>query len=345
MTRVRVLACRCKSLCRALCAAVALSIALSTAYARAGEPTEEEIAAARSLFKEAMDLEAADNWTDALEKLERVAQVKMTPQVRYHIALCHESLGRLVEAINGFELAEQEAKSAGDAALSVLQNAPERAAKLRLRVAQIRIVVSGRLTVSTVFINGRSVSPALMGTNIPVDPGAHVIEVRRDGKVTHHREAELAEAGAATIELTVDDPERLPDPEPVLPTPRPRPNPEGPTDLDPLAQVPAYVVGGAGAVMLIASGALWGLRNKTIDNVRCTDPEGFTGCDPDDEPTADLARRYDIASKVMLGVGLGTLATGVALWFILAPSDGDPAKPAGIGIGPMGTGARIVGQF
>lgn len=311
------------------------------------EPTDEELAAARRLFSEAKDLEKEGDWEGALAKLEKVAGVKMTPQVRFHVALCHDHLGRLVEAINGFELAAQEARAMGPKARDVAENAPARAEKLRGRVAHVRLEVVGTVRVSKIFIDGRAVSLALVDTEIPLDPGSHLVEVRRDDEVTDSHELELGEAESEVLELEIDDPKPPPKPDP---DPDPDPKPPVPIDPGPKEQpsrLPAYLTAGAGVAILGGAAVTFGLRQATIANVRCYDPDNYTGCDPEDEPTAALAEKYDLASKVLLGVGAGVLATGVVLWFVLAPDD-DPAPTAGaakLGVTPWPGGFELIGTF
>ncbi|MBW2457967.1 MAG: hypothetical protein JRI68_25905 [Deltaproteobacteria bacterium] len=313
------------------------------------EPTDEGLAAARRLFSEAKDLEKEGDWEGALAKLEKVAGVKMTPQVRFHVALCHDHLGRLVEAINGFELAAQEARALGPKARDVAENAPARAEKLRARVANVRLEVVGTVRVSKIFIDGRAVSLALVDTEIPLDPGSHLVEVKRDGEVTHSHELELGEAESEVIELEIDDPKPPPKPDPDL-EPDTGLKPPVPIDPGPKEQpsrLPAYLTAGAGVAILGGAAVTFGLRQATIANVRCYDPENYTGCDPEDEPTADLAETYDLTSKVLLGVGAGVLATGVVLWFVLAPDD-DPAPTAGaakIGLAPLPGGLQLTATF
>lgn len=337
----------------AACLALSLCAAPARAAAEGKTATEEELAAARQLFNEALEDEKKNHWEEALNKLEKVGRVKMTPQVRFHIALSHEHLGRLVEAINGFELAEQEARALGDSAKSVAQNAPERAAKLRDRVSHVRIMVKGKAYTSKIFLDGREVSLALVDTDIPVDPGSHVIEVRHDGQVMQEQKVALAESESEKVELAINDPEPpppVPEPYPVpnggtRPTPKPDPDtPRSPPNE--MERLPAYIVGGVGGLMLITSGVLWGLRQNSITNIHCDDPEAFTGCDPDDRDTAEQGERYDIASKVMLGVGAAALATGVVLWFVLAP-DGAVGSFSGVGFGvaPTVGGAQLMGRF
>ncbi len=312
------------------------------------EPTKEELAAARRLFTEAKDLEAEDDWAGALAKLEIVAKVILTPQVRFHVALCHEHLGRLVEAINGFELAVQEAKALGSKARAVVENAPQRAEKLRERVAQVQLRVTGKVRTSKIFIDGRAVSLALVDTEIPVDPGRHVIEVKRDGTVTDTRELDLGEGESEEVELAIDDPEPppTPDPDPIRdPIPPPPPPDRGPKEQP--SRVPAYIAAGAGVAILGGAAVTFALREATIANVRCFDRENYTGCDPEDEDTAALAETYDLTSKVLLGVGAGVLATGVVLWFVLAPDDDAAPSVAGgkVGLVPVPGGFQLRGRF
>lgn len=312
----------------------------------AEEPTDEELAAARALFSEAKDLEAAGEWAKALTKLEKVAKVVTTPQVRFHVALCHENLGRLVEAINGFELAAQEAEKTG--ATDVLENAPKRAEALRARVAYLVLEVSGKVRVSKIYLDDRRVSIALAGTKIPVDPGEHRVEVRREGEVTYDMDVELAEGETHKLEIEIDDPAPKEDPDPK-PDPKPDPDIKTPPETE-MKRLPAYILAGVGVVSFITAGVFWGLRETTVSNIaaNCEDADSLTGCDPDDRELEDIAQTYDVTSKVMLGIGAVSLASGVALWFILAPEDGTPTtgkKKKKVSVAPTIGGVVVSGAF
>ncbi len=315
------------------------------------EPTKEEIAAARQLFTEALELEkeAVGDWQGALDKLERVAQIKMTAQVRYHIALCHEHLGRLVEAINGFELAVQEARTMGKAGRDVLDNAPQRAEDLRQRVAHLRLSVTSTVRSSKIYLDGREVSLALIDTEIPVDPGTHKLEVKRGDLLIFEKDLELAEKQSESLNLEIDDPEIVP-PTPTSTATTPPPPPP--------SRLPAYLTAGGGAAALIGSGVFYALREATIANVRINCDANDTKCHPADEGTADLGKAYNLTSQVLLGVGAAAVAAGVVLWFVLplsenaveqptdeAPKEESEAAGLSLGIAPAVGGLQLVGRF
>ncbi|MCC6525267.1 MAG: hypothetical protein IT373_21620 [Polyangiaceae bacterium] len=324
---------------RLVLAALALPVVLAwsgaTAHAQPARPTdapsEEELLAARQLFEDAIKREEAEDWAGALAILERVAQVRLSPNVRYHIALCHEWLGRLVEAVNGYELAAQEAKNAGKEAAKVAANAPKRAAELRKQLGQIEIVVTGELRTSRVLLDGKNVLRALLGSALPVNPGAHTIELETGGKVVTERAVTLEKGGLERVELEVHDPEPPPDPVPQ-PQPLPKPGTPEPDTGEGAGRIAAYVVGSVGLASLATSAILWGLRENAIAEVRASCDANDGHCDPALQPTEDQAYTFQNVSFALLGVGAASLTTGIVLFFALPPdeepSDGDEPAPA-----------------
>src|SRR5262249_47147754 len=70
---------------------------------KAGVPSKVDLEKAKKAFFEGIAFEEQKKWDEALKRFEAVAKVRMTPQVRFHIALCKENLGMLVEALHDFE--------------------------------------------------------------------------------------------------------------------------------------------------------------------------------------------------------------------------------------------------
>ncbi len=308
------------------------------------QPGAEALAAARDLWTGGLELEKSKDWAGALEKFVRVGQVRMTPQVRYHIAFCSEHVGKFVDAMNGYQLALQEARAFGDKARDVAENTPPRIEAVRDRVAKLRVHVEGTLRTSIVLLDGKKLSTALLDQEIPVDPGMHVVEVARAGTVIDRQKITFDEGASQTVEFQVDDPVAV-EVAPRTPNAWASPKPEAPSRL------PAYLTAGAGAALLVGAGVTYFLREQTIANIRLTCANGDSGCDPDYTPTEELGRMYTTASRVLLGVGGAAVATGVTLWFVLAPDDGEaaamtPAEPQlSVGLSPTIGGAVLHGSF
>ncbi len=326
---------------RKIAGALVLGAALAAPAVASAQATPEELAAARLLFNEGKDLEKQKAYASAIEKFKKVAGVKMTPQVRFHIALCEENLGHLVEAINGFELAGEEAKRAGSTATEVAENAPKRAEALRGRVPTLRLDLKGKAITSKILLDGAAVASSQLGVAAPIDPGEHVVEVHdAAGKATFHKDLKLKEKEVTRLEIPVNDVERAPAsadaaPPPPLPAERSR--------------VPVFLAGGVGVASLIASGVFFGLRAGTISTVAasCADPVNYTGCQSTADVRAAMAsgRTYSTITGVTLGVGLAGLGAAGILWFVTSPKKAPAPTKAGVMLVPTGPGLDVLGVF
>jgi hypothetical protein len=326
---------------RKVAGALVLGAALAAPTMSFAQATPEELAAARQLFNEGKELEKQKSYEGALEKFKKVAGVKMTPQVRFHIALCEENLGHLVEAINGFDLAANEAKLAGSTATEVAENAPKRADGLRERVPTLQLTVAGKVLTSKIFLDGAPVAAAALGTATPIDPGDHVVEVQdAAAKVTFHKDLKLEERAREHVEVEVNDVEVavVPTDTAVIPPPAP-----------PRSRTPVYIAGGVGVVSLIASGVFFGLRAGTISTVAatCTDPINYKGCKDTQETKDAIAsgQTDSTVSAITLGVGLAGLGAAGVLWFVTNPKKAPAPAKAGVTLVPTGPGFELRGTF
>ena len=326
---------------RSAAAAIVLGAALAAPAPAFAQASSEELAAARQLFNEGKDLEKQKSYEGALEKFKKVAGVKMTPQVRFHIALCEENLGHLVEAINGFALAGEEAKRAGSTAAEVAENAPKRAEALRARVPTLRFDVTGKVLTSKILLDGAPVATSALGTAAPIDPGAHVVEVQdASGKVTFHKDLQLAEKAAERLDVTVNDVEIAAAPVSSAPPPPPPPAP---------SRAPAVIAGSVGVASLIASGVFFGLRAGTIATASksCDDPVQHTGCKRTTDALDAIARGQtdSTVSAITLGVGLAGLGAAGLLWVLTSPKKDAAPVQASVTLVPTGPGAALFGVF
>ena len=313
------------------------------AWANETGPSEEEIAAARWLFTEGKELEKKGDYAAALEKFQTVGQVKMTPQVRFHIALCQENLGKLVAAINGFELAAAEAKVAGASAVEVVENAPSRAEAIRKRVPRVRIHSSARVTV---LLDRSQVIPVLMGTEIPIDPGTHSVDAELSHQNLFHQEFSVELRQLQDIDVKVDTralqaanqvpalhaPARTRDRQRELPNAFARHG----------SRLPAYIAGGVGAAGLVGSAVFFGLSRSAASDVRATCNDVDHNCDPQMRRTAQQGQTFATTSAVFGGIGLVGIAAAGVLWFT-APHP--TSRPVSLTFAPTFGGGALTGTF
>jgi hypothetical protein len=149
--------------------------------AAAAEPSPQQLQSARDLFADAQKSEREGNWTAALDALNRVAAVKLTPGVLYHLALCKEKLGMLVEAYKDYQAAERAA--AAQNVDDVLQAVKGPLAALREKVPRLKVTVPDDVKDVRVAIDGAPLDAARFGTEVPIAAGEHRIEASAPGRV------------------------------------------------------------------------------------------------------------------------------------------------------------------
>jgi hypothetical protein len=190
-------------------AVLSLSALIGRTARAADAPTEAQLSAARDLFVLAEKDEDAERWTDALEKLQRVAEVKRTPGVRYHTALCEEHLGRLVAALNDYKAAADQARA--ENASDVLRLVDRRIADSTERVPRIVIVLVPSLPDATIRLDGQPIAP---GEAVLADPGTHAIDVSAPGRTSPPTLVTVQEHDTTRLEVTLG-PTPPPPPAPV----------------------------------------------------------------------------------------------------------------------------------
>lgn len=281
--------------------------------AEAQQPSDPDIAEARRLFDQGKKLEEDDKWGEALEAFRKVAQVKMTPQVLFHIALCEENLGHLAAALRDFEDAQSAATKEPETAKQVLENAPPHLEALRERTPRLRLEVESGARLR-VILDGETLTPDRLGIDLPLDPGTHVIvtESTATGERVE-REILLSEKARERIVLAPKKTEGAKKLDPIKPV---APKPAEPTSTTHGSKIPAITVGAVGVASLVGAGVFLGLRQSSISEVTgsCKDPVNLRGCNPALQPVADRGRTYTYVSASLAAVGAAGLVTGAVLW-------------------------------
>jgi hypothetical protein len=299
---------------------------------------------ARAQFQRGIELEQAGNYTEAIQEFREVGQVRMTAQVRFHIAFCEEGLGRLVTALGGYDLALAEADTVGPDFKTEVETAITR---LKEKIPKIVIERGSGADAALVQLDGVDLGASSIGVEVPLDPGPHKVTATAPGYHPFDTTVELKEREVAkvTLELVVNtEPEKPPPPPKIIMVPR---------AAGPNRTVP-YIVGGAGIVLLGAGGALFALKVTTEQELEEDCPDK-NNCAESNRDTYDRVKFYAVAAPVTAAVGLAAIGTAAALIIFEKKPDKKPTQPKNAAFGvdalvpsvtPNGTvGGTILGHF
>ena len=228
-----------------------LSVGLTARPAAAQD--KKELSKARAQFQRAIELEQAGNYSTALEQFRDVGQVRMTPQVRFHIASCEEKLGRLVTALGGYQLAYADADGVGEDFKAEVEAA---VTLLQASIPELVIERGPGAEAAEIQLDGVALGASSVGVPVPLDPGPHSVSAKAPGAVPFNQTVTILENEQKTVDVSLT-------PEPQEQRPNQTPEAGGAVDKGNPRLVP-YVIGGVGIASLIGSGVLFALRQSTL---------------------------------------------------------------------------------
>jgi hypothetical protein len=328
-----------------LCLALAGAGASTRAFAA---PTPEQLQYARVLFAEAQKEERAGNWQSALEALRKVAAIKLTPGIRFHIALCEDKIGMLLEALADYEAAEREAQQ--QSTQDVLSAIKEPLAALRARIPRLTVNVPADIRDVRVTVDGTPLAASELGNAAPIAIGEHRIEATAPGRVAF--KAMIAAKERETVVVHV-----------ILPAIRDPAAPPGvaPTPASSAHSAPPPQNGGAGATpptdaaepsspsrprtgALVATGAsvvllAGGFGAFAIAGGKQSDAEQACAGRIDCDDLKDGVRAWD---TIALGAWIGAAAAAtVAIVLWTRPSRASASSGRDVVLGPAGIGGSF----
>ncbi len=166
--------------------------------ANAAAQTEEEIAQARTLFQEGVELMNQERFEDAAQRFRAVLEVRDTAQVRYNLALALERAGHLAAAAAILALVVE------DRSLDrrMRREARELLASVQSRVARLTVRFEEDASGLSVTLDGREIAAERLGQPMVVNPGSHQLVVMRNQSIVNRQTVELAEGEASEVTLS-----------------------------------------------------------------------------------------------------------------------------------------------
>ncbi len=319
-----------------------LCLLLMATTAAAG-PSRKELSQARAKFQQGTELEQAGDWSTALTRFREVGQVKMTPQVRYHIALCEEHLGQLAVALGGYKLALQGADEVR--AKSFKDTVTQRIGDLEARIPRITVKRGKGAEAARIQLDGVTLGVTSIGVAVPVDPGPHNVSAKAPGHEPYSKTVSVAEKQNETVEIVMKESTEDAPGGPTGPVGGDQPPATPPK---PTSKVVPFVIGGIGVASLAASGTFFYLQKKAESDLNSTCPS-HNNCPASSQGTYNNAKTYSLVSMITLGVGVAGVGTAVVLLLTGKKSSRPPADKAALRLVPAApdseAGASLVGRF
>lgn len=318
---------------RRICVTACLSgITLSGASALAAD--SQEIAAAREAFDKGLALEAAGSWEAALVEYRRVAKVRATSAVRFHIARCLDQIGQWTEAIGAYELAANDAQ--GPDREEIVRLSTAAIARLRQTLPSLRITSDGNSQAVRLRLDGVDIRAESYRAFRVLDPGRHELEVRA-GEHTQLHVISLAPREQKTFELVVPPPTgskgSLDSVPPTVADGRAQAN----RGVGPWLLISGGAASGIGAVLFweLARGKETDLRHAcyTVDV-----------CPTSAKAIHDQGEHYTLAANIAGGVGIAAMGAGLA-WWLWPTSSRSPRETGRLRLTISPTNVSLSGAF
>jgi hypothetical protein len=182
-----------------------LAVAGSPGVARA-QPSASDMAQARELLNEGLDLRDKGDAASALEKLKGAHALANTPITGTELGRTYLALGKLVEARETFLSVARIPPRPDETSRSKTARADSEklADQLRQRIPTLRVKVTGvPVDTVSVSIDGASVPSAALDAPRLLNPGTHAVFARSTTGGTAETQVTLKEGEARDVELKI----------------------------------------------------------------------------------------------------------------------------------------------
>ena len=274
------------------------------------------------------------------------------------LAMCHEREGKLASAHT--EYLQVAARAHAEADLKREKAATTRASALAKQISAIEVLLSPDIKdyQPVVRINGRVVAPQELGSRIPVDSGATIIEASAEGHETWRKTMQVPAGGSLLV--MVPGLAAAPKPAPVAqPAAKPAPVPQTPSRVaarseprndsprNPAIKRASIALMSAAGVGLVVGG-MFGLR-AVVRNRASADGCDLETCTPEAREDREAARRSGNVASGFMSAGVVLGASGLVMFVMDRRAQKKNAAGSTVQVAPwlspVGGGASARGSF
>jgi hypothetical protein len=324
------------SLSRALAALTLAVMMAGSSAARAGDTSTAE-----HLFQEGQNAMTRKDYAAACDAFNGSNEADPSPGTQINLALCSEKLGKVATAWGWYRTAAGLADQRGQKDRAELARAE--AAKLEPKLHMLVIRLTSPVDGIRVVRDGVAVPSAVVGKEVPVDPGEHSLEVSAKGKKPWKTTVRIAATpGTTPVDAPAleDAPDATPPPGATVGAdyrPPAEPGRDGSTQ-----RTIGFVLGGAGILALVTAGGIQifnlavtnpdykstqkesvaegcgtnGDNGASAADPKCSGPTGFANS----LKTKDDARSSNQTAALGVGIGGVALLAGGLILLFTAPS-------------------------
>lgn len=187
----------------ASCAALALALALAPAGTALAQhaPSAGETALARQEFDAGMAAVRETQWEEARQHFARSYELAPRPATLLNLAGAQAQTGQLVAASESYRRFMSTASERDAERFRAQAEQALAAAEARIGHAELR--VEGLAEADEVRLDDAPISRASLSLTMPIDPGDHVITVRRRGTEVGRTAFAVAEGDTTTVRVVV----------------------------------------------------------------------------------------------------------------------------------------------
>lgn len=327
--------------------ALCLALFAPGRHGHGAEPVDDsERNAARNLAEQGRGAFEKGDFERSRDLFHRAYALVQAPTLALYEARSLAKLGRLVESEEAYLRAVRTPLGAAspEAFRKAVREAESEAQQLGPRVPKVIVMVVGpgaELPELGVTIDGERLKAALIGVEMPVNPGSHRLQAQVPGGEVSSADFAIAERERKTVEIRVAAPASAPPVVALRPAPELQAPPEPPRSS--WHRPAAFAAGGLGLVGLgtgIVAGVMAVSKHADAEE-QCPNRVCVTGSQGED--SLDSFRSLRTVSTVGYIVGAVGVAAGVT-FFLTAPSSRSPHR-AGVGILLGANGAALTGAF
>lgn len=290
--------------------ALGAALVFTLASASQADDAAENIAAARTLGIQGVQLAEAGKCPEAIEKLTRAEALHHAPTILGRLGECQVNVGEIVAGTENLNIVVREVLPAN--APKVFRDAQERAQRVLTaavpKIAHLLIHVSPADVKANVAVAGKPVPAALLGAERPTDPGTHEVTASAEGYKPARSTVSLPEGGHREITLLLERdqsalaalPAASTGPVAKVDTEAGSPEPKAKT-----SKLPAFVafgIGGAGLIAGSVTGVLAMSKASDCPNKVC-----------ETQSDLDSAKTMATVSTIGFSVGIAGIAVGTIL--------------------------------